>query len=236
MTSINKIYLVGVLFIGLLVLNACDLDNYEEPDIILQGKVVDEETGENIQTRQPNGIKIRLLEEGFDKPVPYDFWAKSDGSFRNTKIFKAKYSVKVMEGPFEQSSVNEKAVDLNRDVDDLTFEVVPYVRLKNVNINKSGTNSIKANYEITGTENGRKILKSMLIVHTSPILHQNTTNKLSSSVNDLSSVANSDIESMSFQDNISNLNEGETYYARVAVLTENTLNRYNYSEIIEIEL
>lgn len=213
---------------------SCELDNYPVPDIVLEGKVIDASTGETIQTRQPDGIKIRLLEEGYENPVPYDFWTKSDGSFKNTRIFAAKYKIVAVEGPFEQSSVEELSVDLTGN-QTVVFEVEPFVRLSNVEISKTG-GGIQASYKISQTTSTKKILKSMLIVGPSDILHQTTTNKLSSAENSLEDIANEDIASMSFVDEIGNLTPGKTYFARVAVLTDNTLNRYNYSPIIEIKL
>jgi hypothetical protein len=215
------------------LLSGCELDNYSLPDKILEGVVIDIGTGEPIQTRQPNGIKVRLLEEGYDNPVPYDFWAKADGSFKNTRIFAAQYKAVVTEGPFEQSSADTVLVNLSQN-QTVTFEVEPFVRLADVAIIKSG-GGIQATYKIS-TNNTRKVLKSMLIVYTSPILHQTTTGKLSSAENDLAGIDNPAIDAMSFQDEIQNLESGKTYYARVAVLAENSLNRFNYSPIIEINL
>ena len=70
-----KRVLIFCLMLGLVLLYSCELDNYDPPTMTIEGKVVDEVTGENIYTQQPNGIKIRLLEEGFTTPTPYDFWA-----------------------------------------------------------------------------------------------------------------------------------------------------------------
>ena len=149
------------LIAGILFLCSCELDNYVPPDIVLEGKVVDASTGETIQTQQPDGIKIRLLEEGYNNPVPFDFWTKSDGSFRNARIFAARYKVIAMEGPFEQSSVEELTVDLSRN-QTITFEVEPFVRLTDVDISTSG-GGIQATYKILQTTSTKKILKSMLI-------------------------------------------------------------------------
>ncbi|WP_411274956.1 DUF3823 domain-containing protein [Daejeonella sp.] len=222
------------LTVGILFLCSCELDNYATPDIVLEGKVIDVSTGEAIQTRQPDGIKIRLIDEGIISPVPYDFWAQSDGTFRNTKIFAAKYKVSALQGPFEESSVTEVSLDLTKN-QTITIKAEPFVRLTNVNITKSG-NGIKATYKISPTTSPKKIQRSMLICYTSPILHENTNGKLSSATNILSGMTNGDIAAREFVDEIKNLQAGETYYARVAVLAANSLNRYNYSAIIKIIL
>src|SRR5665647_1879287 len=103
------------LIMGVLFVQACKVDNYAMPNMVLEGKVVDAVTGDNIQTRQPDGIKIRLLEDKYTNAVPIDFWSKSDGSFRNAKLFSGKYKVIATEGPFEQSSVDTLVVVLDKN-------------------------------------------------------------------------------------------------------------------------
>jgi Domain of unknown function (DUF3823_C)/Protein of unknown function (DUF3823) N-terminal domain len=220
------------LLAGILFLSSCELDNYAAPEMVLDGNVVDASTGEPIQTRQPDGIKIRLIEEGTANPVPFDFWAKADGTFRNTRIFAAKYKVSALQGPFEQASVAEVSLDLTKN-QTLTIKAEPFVRVSNVNITKSG-NGITATYKISPTSSPKKIQRSMLICYTSPILHENTSGKLSSATNTLTGMTNADIAAREFTDEIKNLQAGKTYYARVAVLAENSLNRYNYSPIVKI--
>lgn len=222
-----------ILLAGLVLLFSCELDNYDAPDKVLEGKVIDASNGETLQTRQPDGIKVRLLEKGFENPVPFDFWAMPDGTFRNTKIFAAKYDILVVEGAFEQSSVETITVDLNTN-QVVNFEVEPYARLTNVEVSSSG-GKLKATYKVAPGTGKRKILKSMLIASSSDILHENTTKKLSSNENVLKEINNDDISAMSFVDEIDGLQTGKTYYARVAVLTENSLSRYNYSPIVAIK-
>jgi hypothetical protein len=222
------------LLAGALFLSSCELDNYEAPDRVLDGKVVDASTGEPIQTRQPDGIKIRLIEEGTTDPVPYDFWAKADGTFRNTRIFAGKYKIQALQGPFDETTSELLTIDMGQN-QNLTLKVNPFVRLAEVSVVKSG-DGIKATYKIAPTSNGKKIVRSMLICYTSPILHENTSGKLASPTNTLSGRTNDDIAAATFVDEIKGLKAGETYYARVAVLAENSLNRYNYSPIIKITM
>lgn len=226
----KKILILNVI-LGVFFLYSCELDNYPLPDRTLDGTVVDKVTGENIQTRQPDGIKIRLIEEGFTNPQPYDFWTKSDGSFRNTKLFAGKYSVVAMEGAFEDSSVEPVNIDLSQNKT-IKFEVEPYVRLKNVNISVAG-GIITATYNIELTTSTKDLVRSMLICHPSEILHEATSGVKKSAENDLKAMTDPQIIAKSFSDQITGLTAG-TYYARVAVLAENSLNRYNYSPIIKL--
>ena len=226
-----KKILILNLILGAFFLHSCKLDNYSAPNMTLDGSVVDKVTGENIQTRQPDGIKIRLLEQGFSNPQPYDFWAKSDGSFRNTRLFAGKYKVIAMEGAFEMSGVDTLNVDLSQN-QTIKFQVEPFVRLKNVTVAFTG-GKIRATYNIEPTTSTKKLMKSMLICHTSLILHESTDGVIKSAENDLSAMTGSVISSTIFVDEIGGFTAG-TYYARVAILAENSLNRFNYSPIIKI--
>ena len=223
--------IIFCLMLGLVLLYSCELDNYKPPTMTIEGKVVDEVTGENIYTQQPNGIKVRLLEEGFTTPIPYDFWAMSDGTFRTTKVFPSKYKVLALEGPFEDSSVEQLDVDVTGSNQTIEFRVEPYVRLKNVSITVSGT-TCRATYNIERTTSAKLPKSSLLMIHQSVILHITTTGLKKSAVNNLSPWTPV-LAAKTFDDQITGLTPG-TYYARVGVLTDNTLGRYTYSPIVQI--
>lgn len=223
----NLILLLMVIFAS------CELDSYDAPNATFTGKIVDQQTGETIQTRQPDGIQIRLIQNGYDSPVPYDFWAKNDGTFRNTKLFGGTYEVTVQAGPFH-GSVTKTVTLIDGGETDETFEVEPFVRISNVSINASG-GKITGSYKLS-MGNGTSVVEtSRLICDVMPIVHKNTNNLKSSEVNDLSGYNESELSAMSFNDEITGLPSG-TYYVRIAVQAENTLGRNNYSEIIEVEL
>jgi hypothetical protein len=220
------------LIAGMVLLFSCELDNYDPPTMTIEGKIVDQVTGENLYTQQPNGIKIRLLEEGYSNPTPYDFWAMSDGTFRCTKVFAGKYKVLALEGSFEDSSVEQLTVDVTKSNQDIEFRVEPYARLKNVAITVTGT-TVKATYKIEYTTSSRKPTRSVLLLHESVLLHQTTVGVKRSTINTLTSLTKEQLEARNFEDQITGLAPG-TYYARVGVLTDNYLSRYNYSPIVKV--
>ena len=195
----KKILILNVI-LGVLLLYSCKLDNYSEPDKILDGKVVDKVTGENLQTRQPDGIKIRLIETGYTSPQPYDFWAKSDGTFRNTRHFAANYKVVAIEGAFETSSVDTLTIDLSSN-QTIIFQVEPFVRLKTVVISTSA-GKISATYNVERTTSTKKLSKCLLICHESEILHETTIVFKKYVDNALDSMTETDIAENNFADKI----------------------------------
>jgi len=212
---------------------SCEIDNYDEPNATFTGKIIDGQTGEPIQTRQPEGIQIRMIQEGYESPVPYDFWAKNDGTFKNSKLFGGTYEVIVQAGPF-QNSVTKTITLKEGNVVDETFEVEPYVRISNIIISASGS-TISGSYNLSMGNGTTQVKYSRLIAHVSPILHKNTDNLKTSENIDLTAVSSSNIQTLSFNSEITGLSPG-TYYVRVAVESDNVLGRNNYSEVIKVVL
>ena len=93
------------LLVSLLLLGSCsmfELDNYEAPSETLEGEVVDAATGEPVLTDQGSeGIRVRLTELSWGDNATHnpDFFCMPDGTFRNTKLFKGEYNVRI-DGPF----------------------------------------------------------------------------------------------------------------------------------------
>ena len=219
--------------IVLIAASGCEIDNYSTPEAIFTGQIVDKKTKETIQTRQPDGIQIRLVQDGYDNPVPYDFWAKNDGTFRNTRLFAGTYEVTVKDGPFHGQVT--KTVTLKNGFETTeTFEVEPYIRITDVNISVS-SGTITGTYKLSMGDGTTEILYSRLICHVSPILHKNTDNLKSSSRNNLSGKTAAEVAAMSFSDQITELTPN-TYYVRVAAESRNVLGRNNYSKIIKVEV
>src|SRR3546814_13040580 len=78
-----------------------------------------------------------MLEDGASQF--YDFWGKEDGTFRNTKIFRAKYKIYPFDGAFFQVDPVERGIDGTVHLD---FEVIPFAKV-DANIGKIGS-SIRA--------------------------------------------------------------------------------------------
>src|SRR3546814_12018039 len=95
-------------------MTACEVDTYDLPSETLTGRLVDTD-GEPFVTEQPYGFKIRMLEDGASQF--YDFWGKEDGTFRNTKIFRAKYKIYPFDGAFFQVDPVERVIDGTRSAE-----------------------------------------------------------------------------------------------------------------------
>lgn len=210
----------------MLLMTACEIDNYDIPAETLQGKLTDA-AGNPFITEQPNGFKIRIIEEG--SPTPRDFWGKPDGAFLNTKIFAGKYKVIPTDGAFFPLDTVETEI---RGVTTLNFEITPYLTI-DATIVQNGPN-LKATYKIKQALGAGKIRNARLLVNKwNPNVGMNYNDK--GIVRDLSNIPDATIVQTEYTDQIVEyLESGVTYYARVAVLANNALGRYNFSAVHKI--
>lgn len=107
---------------------SCGVDNYDMPEETFRGAFIDKETKAPFQTATGGtGIRIRMMEYSWsDDPTPYDFYAKADGTFQNTKVFKGSYGV-TPEGAFVP--LGEEIIDI-KGVVEKTYEVEPLLRVE----------------------------------------------------------------------------------------------------------
>lgn|SRR5690606_24503282 len=139
----KKIIQIGLLCF-VMQISSCSLfepDNFDAPDVALEGQVVDILTGKPVLTDQGSeGIRVRLTELSWGdnvEPNP-DFYCMPDGTFRNTKLFKGNYRITV-DGPFiplirEDEDGRELAdesivMDLQSD-HQIKFEVQPFLHVE----------------------------------------------------------------------------------------------------------
>jgi len=227
----NRLITILCTLASIVLVASCKVDTYSLPDARLHGALVCDD-GTNLITEQPNGFKIRLYEivNGKKSTIPQDFWGKADGTFNNSKIFKGNYIVQPIEGAF--FDVDPVEIRIEGDVT-LNFDVTPFCTIT-ANITSNGSDII-AKYKITKDPAAGKIETArLLITKWNPNVGMNYVDK--EVVRDLSSVTDETIQKTTYSETVLDyVEEGVTYYARVAVLCSNTSGRYNMSEVIKIE-
>lgn len=203
-----------------------ELDAYDAPAETLQGSLKDAE-GNSFITEQPNGFKIRIMEEG--SSTPRDFWGKTDGTFLNTKIFKGTYKIVPTDGAFfPVDTVTSEIAGITT----LDFEVIPFLKV-DATITAVGED-LRATYSIEQALGAGKIRNARLLVSKwNPNVGMNYSDK--SVVRDLSGVPDATIVQTEYTDEIIGyLESGVIYYARVAVLANNSIGKYNFSPVQKI--
>ncbi len=123
----------------IILINSCELDNYNEPNASLTGSIIDSETGELIESDIINGITIKIIEHGYDPVTPQYLKVKNDGTYANTMLFANTYTIQPDLRNFIQIDAQDIAIKKNTKLD---FQVTPYIRVKVISIEQEGNNII----------------------------------------------------------------------------------------------
>lgn len=216
-------------------LSACDLreiDNYEGPDATLHGAIYDNETGELIQQDIINGSVIEFTEHGFDNPQIQSMIFKPDGTYRNNLVFSGTYTIGPARGNFVP--VEPQEVTIQGDAL-LNFQVQPYIRVKNVTIEKVD-NKVVATFNLQQTiaSNVRKI---GLFAHPEP--HVGEPVHTVSAQLDINGVTN-EITVYRLEINLdaygNELQAGKSYFFRAGALIDAPEAKFNYAPAVELTL
>ena len=219
------------LLIVIIVFSACGkIDNYDQPDGSIYGKLTDKITNETLQTEQPNGFTIKLFEKGGQEYLPITFYGKPDGTYENAWIFQNEYKVLVTEGAFFPVDTLKIKVGSRTEAN---FVVTPFLAVSNVVITPS-IGKVTANYKIVRSIAGDKIVECKTLVSEVPTVN-NIVYKFKSE-NSLIDTSDDAVLATSFTDVVSGLTSNKTYYVRIAVRTDNALKRYNYSKVFTVTI
>jgi hypothetical protein len=214
-----------------LFLSACaKLDNHPAPDAGIKGNVIDAVTKETLQTEQPNGVKIRMLEMKYQGNVsPQDIWIKADGTFETTQLFAGDYKIIPVEGPFFNADTTQMTVN---GITEVSFTVTPFLNVQ-AQAATLGSSIVLA-YTISRPKAGDKIVECKSLLSAYPAV-SNPINEMAIT-HDLSGIDDNTILGSKFSDTLRSLQSGQTYYVRVAAKTANAYNKYNYTKVMEVKI
>lgn len=219
---------------GLLLLASCelhDIDNYKGPNASIYGGVYDVETGELVEQDIINGMQIEYVEQGFKNPELRSMVVKNDGTYRNTLMFAGSYTMRPVRGNFVP--VEEQLVDVKGEFLK-NFVVQPYIRVRNVAIEKEG-NKVVATFNLDQTV-PNKVVRIGLFAHREGNVGANL-NAVSGQLN-LDAVSNP-VTQYRLEINLDAYNyfqAGEQYYFRVGALIDAPEAKYNYAPAVRLTL
>ena len=157
-----KKILYSILFcLAAVSFNSCEIDNYDEPQETLKGKVVDVVTGEPVLTDQGSeGTRIRLRELSWKEtkvPDNFDFFCMKEGIFQNTKVFAGHYNVRI-DGAFlplvRVTTTGDTIADESKYIDikgttEVEFKVQPFLKVEWVGTPTINAGKITATVKVT---------------------------------------------------------------------------------------
>lgn len=217
-------------------LASCSFDNYDEPSIQLDGRIVYQ--GEPIGVSY-NDVYIELWESGWQRLGNIGVAVDQDGSY-SSLLFKGDYKMIIPnnQGPFQKITNDQSGNDTipvnltgSRTMD---IEVMPYYMIRNVSIN-GGNDQVSASFDLDQiiTEDGARAIQEVSLYVSKTAFVDNRTSI--ATVNR----GGGDLESMSgisLEVNVPERVPTQDYaYARIGVRIEGVEDMI-FSEIVKVNL
>lgn len=225
-----KLYIIAVL--GLLILGSCELDNYDGPNAVFYGSIIDNETNEPVEQDIINGAQIEYVEQGYENPQNQYMIIRNDGTFRNNLMFAGTYIVKPVRGNFVPLESREIEVKGETQID---FIVQPYIRIKDLIIQKDGT-KVVATFKMQQTV-VNNVLKIGLYAHPDPSVGEPmrtaATEQTINAVIDPNTIYTLEIDLIA---NSAKLKAGNQYFFRIGALINAPEAKFNYASAVRIAI
>lgn len=211
---------------------SCNLDNYSGPNAQIEGCILDIETGELVETDVIDGTTIKLLEHGYDPVTAQYLRVKNDGTYANKMLFANTYTVQPDQRNFVQIEAQDVEIGKNTKLD---FSVLPYIRIKNLEI-KQVKNNITATFNIEQTTND-PVAEIALYAFEEPtvgnaiyqVVEKKPLNRIVEGNETFELV-------MNVGKNTAYFKEGKSYFFRVGVRSSASGIKYNYASAVRLEL
>lgn len=249
MKKILYSFLMGVVALGF---NACiDIDNFDEPAASVHGRLIDTTTGENYMTDQGD-VHIRIWEKSYStNPTPQDLAVKMDGSYNREKLFAGTYDMLPYDGSWWPCDTTFDVPIGNTNHAEKDFKVTPYLKIKDfkaelIHNEKTEMDTIAFSGRLFApiTRNLPQVLEIR------PFL---SINQYCGASNHLDYYYSNDYRINVRQDwsRLGDMETGEgaktytikcpvkkgyTYWCRMGANVRDTNQKFNYSEIVKIEV
>lgn len=227
-----KLNLITIIIATAGMLTSCELDNYEPPTAELSGSIIDQETQELVQQDIIRGTVIKITEHGYDPVAPQYLRVKNDGTYMNRMLFANTYTVQPERGNFVPVEAQEIRIEGKTELD---FMVLPYIRVKDVDIIKSGSKII-ATFKLQQNVDNN-IIKIGLYAHPEPIVGEPirtvATEMPVNAVVDPNQVFTLEIDLAA---NSSTLKAGNQYFFRVGALIDVGEAKLNYAPAVRLAI
>lgn len=212
------------------MLASCELDNYEGPTAELSGSIIDEETQELVQQDIIRGTVISITEHGYDPVSPQYIRTKPDGTYMDKLLFANMYTVQPERGNFLPVEPQDIMIEGKTTLD---FMVVPYIRVKDATIVKSGSKII-ATFKLQQNVDNN-VSRIGLYAHPNPIVGEPirtvATEMAINAVVDPNQVFTLEIDLAA---NSSSLVAGNQYFFRVGALIDVGEAKFNYAPAVRL--
>lgn len=213
-----------------MIFTACEKDNLDGPDAQIHGNIIDIATGELVEQDIINGSLVYFIEQGFSNPPVQSMNIKNDGTYRNDLIFSGDYQFILNKGNYSPLDTIRGVVKSGNNKMD--FKVLPYIRIKNMEI-KEEDGVVIANFKIQQTT-GNPVQKIALFAHPD-ITVGNAINvgTVEQKINDNVSESTLFTLMLDVKSN-TRITKGRECYFRVGALSNAPEAKFNYSAPVKI--
>ena len=232
-----KKVIYSLLFAGsLLAFNSCEFDNYAEPSVGLSGKIIDSTTGENFITAS-KGLDLKMLETSWSAtPSPRTLNVKDDGTYNNDKLFPGTYQIFPTNGAFWPTDTTEVVLSESHTVQD--FTVTPYLKLTITDYKVEGTTlKLFGKIDAPIVDGLPDVVDIRPMVAITRFVGDANINEYSDPYKiTFNKKITNGIQGTIYPITIPNMKSGRHFYVRLAARVNDSFKRYNYSEIIEVDI
>ncbi len=226
-------------YLGLLsivLLQACELDNFDGPNATFTGSILDKDTKELVEQDIVEGTKIYYHELGWTNPEQQQMVIKTDGTFMNKLMFAGEYDFYFNERNFVKPDTL-RGFQIARGTNVLNLEVQPYIRVAEAAIVKAD-NKIVATFTVKPTVDN-KVKTIGLFAHIDNVVGDRF--KLVETKEDIDRNVDAGGETFTLEIDLSSTNgqrlkEGQVYFFRVGAVIDGAATRYNYAPAVQIEI
>jgi len=239
-----KKIIYSILAVLLVSVTSClEVDNWAEPNARVHGRIIDSYTGENLLTSQGDW-GIRIWERSWTKsePTSQSLVVKQDGSYNNSKLFAGTYDMLPYGGAFWP-------VDTVQDVKfkgstEQDFTVTPYLIVEGFEVIRTGLKlSLKCRLKAPIRDGLPNLVEVKPFVSMNPFCGASNFidipeyNNARKQINQSWLAKYGDVETSEvFTIGPLPVKAGYIYYVRVGANVNDANRKYNYSEIVKIEI
>ncbi len=143
MKRISSIF--SMLSLLLVLCTGCGIDNYDEPESLLTGKVT--YNGEALQLRGTDErVRLQLYEDGYAYHNPIELFVGQDGSF-SALLFDGEYKMVTRNGNGPWVNSRDTTLVVVKGKTAIEMKVTPFFTISNANITLNG-NTVTATFTI----------------------------------------------------------------------------------------
>lgn len=119
---------------ALSMVSCMQVDNWDEPEASISGRLINAVTGENYLTDQGD-VHIRIWEKSFStNPAHQDLAVKNDGTYTNLRLFAGTYDMVPNDGSWWPCDTLRNVAIGNSNHATQDFKVTPYLMIKDFDV------------------------------------------------------------------------------------------------------